>query len=151
MNISIDTLINIGTLLLGGGGGAFFTWRWQRAKAKAEAKTAEVDAAKEMQDVYQQLIADVKQDRNEQKQYITELKEDRRHLREERDELRDRIDKTDENVRTLQEQVAKNSAEVELMRPFVCGVLGCKLRKPVAISAAPSAEKPKKQTKKKEA
>lgn len=150
MNISIDTLINIGTLLLGGGGGAFFTWRWQRAKAKAEAKTAEVDAAKEMQDVYQQLIADVKQDRNEQKQYITELKEDRRHLREERDELRDRIDKTDENVRTLQEQVAKNSAEVELMRPFVCGVLGCKLRKPVAISAAPSAEKPKKQTKKKE-
>lgn len=151
MNISIDTLINIGTLLLGGGGGAFFTWRWQRAKAKAEAKTAEVDAAKEMQDVYQQLIADVKQDRNEQKQYITELKEDRRHLREERDELRDRIDKTDENVRTLQEQVAKNSAEVELMRPFVCGVLGCKLRKPVAISSAPSAEKPKKQTKKKEA
>lgn len=151
MNISIDTLINIGTLLLGGGGGAFFTWRWQRAKAKAEAKTAEVDAAKEMQDVYQQLIADVKQDRNEQKQYITELKEDRRHLREERDELRDRIDKTDENVRTLQEQVAKNSAEVELMRPFVCGVLGCKLRKPVAISADHSAEKPKKQTKKKEA
>ena len=158
MNISIDTLINIGTLLLGGGGGAFFTWRWQRAKAKAEAKEAEAEAqqaetsaAKEMQDVYQQLIYDVKADRDEQKQYIAELKEDRRHLREERDELRDRIDKTDENVRNLQEQVAKNSAEVELMRPFVCGVLGCKLRKPVAISAAPSAEKPKKQTKKKEA
>lgn len=56
MQITIDTVIAFLSLMLGGGGGAFFTWRWQRAKAKAEAKTAEVDATKEMQEVYQQSL-----------------------------------------------------------------------------------------------
>ena len=102
MEITIDTLINIGTLLLGGGGGAFFTWRWQRKKAKADAKEAEAEAEKakfeamqanaqlikDIQSSYQQLTADLKtnldtqQEYNEeQKQYIQELKDDRNHLR----------------------------------------------------------------------
>ena len=153
--LSIDNIIAIVTLLLGGGGGAFFTWRWQRAKAKSEAKAAEAEAekakfeamqanaqlTKEIQDSYQQLTADLKanletqqQYNDEQKQYIAELKEDRRHLREERDELRDRIDKTDESVRELQRQVARNGRMVESLRPFVCGLLGCKNRQPVTIS-----------------
>ena len=58
---------------IGGGGGAFFTWRWQRKRAKAEAKTAEADAAKELQDVYQQLIADVKAEMPETKELIDKL------------------------------------------------------------------------------
>ena len=37
MEITLDTLINLLGLLLGGGCGAFFTWRWQRRKAAAEA------------------------------------------------------------------------------------------------------------------
>jgi hypothetical protein len=45
MEITLDTIIAILTLFIGGGGGAFFTWRWQRKKAKAEAKTAERIAA----------------------------------------------------------------------------------------------------------
>ena len=60
MELSIDTLVNIASLLLGGGGGAFFVWRWQRKKAKAEAESAEIDAAKELQDMYQQMLADAK-------------------------------------------------------------------------------------------
>lgn len=143
MEISLDTMIALAGLLLGGGGGAFFTWRWQRAKAKAEAKeaeaqaeSAEVSAAKEMQDVYQQLIADIKSDRDEQKAYIQELKEDRRHLREYRDELRDRQDKLEEQVRTLQRDVDRNSRMVECMRPFLCGKAPeCKACVPVTISA----------------
>ena len=129
MEFSVDTLVGILGLFVGGGGGAFFTWRWQRAKAKAEAKSAEVDAAKEMQDVYQQLIADIKTDRDEQKTYIRELKEDRRHLREDRDELRDRIDKTDEKVRNLQREVARNGQRLEALRPFLCDLAPkCKKR-----------------------
>ena len=143
MEISLDTMIALAGLLLGGGGGAFFTWRWQRAKAKAEAKeaeaqaeSAEVSAANEMQDVYQQLIADIKSDREEQKAYIQELKEDRRHLREDRDELRDRQDKLEEQVRTLQRDVDRNGRMVECMRPFLCGKAPeCKACVPVTISA----------------
>ena len=107
----------------------------EKRKANAEAGAAEMDATKEVQDVYQQLIADVKADREEQRTYISELKEDRMHLRQERDELRDRIDATDEKVRELQREVARNCRMVESLRPFLCGVMGCTKRKLVAISA----------------
>ena len=65
MEITLDTLINLLGLLLGGGCGAFFTWRWQRRKAaaeakekEAEAKSAEVDMAQKVQDTYQQMLKD---------------------------------------------------------------------------------------------
>ena len=143
MEITFDSIIGILGLLLGGGAGGFFTWRWQRRKAKAEAKTAEVDAAKELQDVYQQLIADIKTDRDEQKAYIQELKEDRRHLRDDRNELRKRQDELEEQVRGLQREVARNGRIVECMRPFLCGREGCALRVPVTISPQGEIEKTK--------
>lgn len=136
MEISLDTIIAILGLFIGGGSGAFFTWRWQRRKAKAEAKTAEADAAKELQDVYQQLINDIKTDREEQKAYIGELKEDRAHLRKDRDELRKRQDELEENVRNLQREVARNSRIVMFMRPLLCGREGCAIRVPVTVSEA---------------
>ena len=134
MEISLDSIIGILGLFIGGGGGAFFTWRWQRKKAKAEAKTAEADAAKELQDVYQQLINDIKTDREEQKAYIGDLKEDRQHLRRDRDDLRRRQDELEETVRGLQREVARNTRLVDAMRPFLCGREGCLLRVPVNIS-----------------
>jgi hypothetical protein len=147
MEVSIDTLIALLGLFIGGGGGAFFTWRWQRKKAKAEAKTAEADAAKELQDVYQQLINDVKTDREEQKTYIGELKEDRAHLRRDRDDLRKRQDELEESIRNLQREVARNTRIVDFMRPLLCGREGCAIRVPVTVSdvgvVKPEAEEPK--------
>jgi chromosome segregation ATPase len=134
MEVTLDTILGILGLFIGGGGGAFFTWRWQRKKAKAEAKTAEADAAKELQDVYQQLVQDIKTDRDEQKAYIQELKEDRSHLRKDRDDLRKRQDELEEQVRGLQREVARNGRMVANMRPFLCGLLACKNRTPVTIS-----------------
>ena len=134
MEINIDTIIAILGLFIGGGSGAFFTWRYQRKKEKAEAVKAEADAAKELQDVYQQLITDIKTDRDEQKAYINELKEDRNHLRKDRDDLRKRQDDLEQQVRSLQKDVARNGRMVECMRPFLCGKSGCKDRMPVNIS-----------------
>lgn len=151
MEISFDTLINIAGLFLSGSVGGFVAWKWQRRKMKAEAQTEEVNMAKAVQDTYQQMLKDKEEEVADKNRIITELREDRDHFRQDRNELRERIDKTESIVRELQEQVSENRREIDMMRPFLCGVLGCKLRKPVAISAAPSAEKPKKQTKKKEA
>ena len=134
MEITLEAIISLLGLFMGGGGGAFFTWRWMRRRAKAEAKTAEADAAKELQDVYQQLIADIKTDRDEQKENINELKDDRRHLREDRDNLRKRQDELEEQVRTLQREVARNGRQLECLRPWMCGREGCALRVPVIIS-----------------
>ena len=64
----------------------------------------------------------------------------RKHLREECEELRQRIDDTEKLVRDLQKEVARNARAMESMRPFICGVLGCKKRQPVAISDEEVAE-----------
>lgn len=136
MEFSLDTLIAILGLFIGGGGGAFFTWRWQRAKAKAEAESAEATAAKEMQDMYQQLIQDVKSDRADQRTYIDELKADRNHYKEERNMMRDRLDKMDDSIRNLQR-------EVDAMRPFVCTIPNCPKRQRAATSAGAGAKKGK--------
>ena len=127
MEVSLDTWIAIIGLVLGGGGiGTFFTWKYTKRKEKAEADTA-------VQDVYQQLIADIKTDRDEQKSYIQELKEDRRHLREERDELRNRQDKLEDDIFQLKRQVARNGRMVECLRPLVCGRRGCPDRLPAEL------------------
>ena len=95
MEITLDAIISLIGLFVGGGGGAFFMWKYQRKKAKAEAETAEVDAAKELQDMYQQMLADAKADREDRKVQIEELRQERDHYKNDRNELRDRLDKTE--------------------------------------------------------
>ena len=134
MEISFDTIIALAGLFVGGSGGAFFTWRWQRAKAKAEAQSAEVNMAKEVQDIYQQALADKNEEVEDKNRIISELRQDRDHFRKDRNELRDRIDKTDEKIRDLQAQVARNGRQLECMRPLLCGRQDCPDRISVSIS-----------------
>ncbi|MCR5366526.1 MAG: hypothetical protein K6E67_10340 [Prevotella sp.] len=146
----------------GSGLGVFFTWKYAKKKAAAEATLAEAEAEKAkietaqataemmktIQDGYQQMIADMKsnieeqkQYSEEQKQYISELKEDRQHLRSDNAELRNRQDKSEEDIRNLKRDVARNGRMVECMRPFLCGREGCAIRVPVTISATGEVEK----------
>lgn len=113
MEITIDTLISILGLFLGGGAGAFFTWRWQRKKAKAEAE-------KEEQGYYQQMMKDLAQDRD--------------YYKQERDEYRRTIKSYDERIDDLERKVARNGRIVESLRPFICTDLKCKLRHRAVIS-----------------
>lgn len=114
MEITIDTIISIVGIFLGGGAGAFFTWKWQRKKAKAEAN-------KEEQDYYQQMMKDLAADRD--------------YYKQERNDLRTTIKSYDERIDGLERSVARNGRMVEAMRPFMCSDLGCKLRKRVVVSA----------------
>ena len=144
MEISFDTLISFLGLLLGGGSGAFFTWRYMRRKAKAEAVTAEIDAAKELQDMYQQMLSDAKNDREDRKQTIDELRAERDRYKQERNEMQDRFDKLEKSLRDMKKEyqsekdetdrkIAMLGRKVEAMRPFLCGDLSCKKRQLVAI------------------
>ena len=157
IKMALETIISLIGLLLGGGSiGGLVTWQYARRKAKAEADTAVAEskqkeaeaerarfeavqaamaATKEVQDSYQELLEDMKNDRTEQrsyieeqKNYILELKEDRMHLRRERDELRDRQEAIEKKVLDLQWQVARNGRAVEGMRPFLCLREGCQER-----------------------
>ena len=145
MEITLDSIISILGLFIGGGGGAFFTWRFMRRKAKAEAVTAEVDAAKDMQDMYQQMLEDAKRDREDRREQVEELRKDRDHYKQDRDDIREKMDKmtrsfmdwrleADNDRSKMKMEIARLGRKVEAMAPFMCGDLSCKLRKRVVLS-----------------
>lgn len=145
MEITLEAIISLVGLFIGGGGGAFFTWRYMRRKAKAEAVTAEVDAAKDMQDLYQQMLADTKEEREDRKKQIDELRGERDHYKDERNELRDKMEQltrsfldwrieADNDRSKMKMDIAKLGRKVETMVPFMCGDLNCKLRQRVTLS-----------------
>lgn len=131
MEITLEAIISLIGLFLGGGGGAFFTWRYMRRKAKAEAQQAEVETAKDKQEYYQRIIEDVAKDRD--------------YYKQERDEVRERMDKmahsfmdwrleADKDRMDMKLEIARLGRKVEVMAPFMCGDLQCKLRKRVVLS-----------------
>ena len=145
MEITLDSILSLLGLFIGGGGGAFFTWRYMRRKAKAEAVTAEVDAAKDMQDLYQQMLADTKEEREDRKKQIDELRSERDHYKDERNELRDKMEQltrsfmdwrieADNDRSKMKMDIAKLGRKVETMVPFMCGNLTCKDRQRVVLS-----------------
>ena len=154
MEITLDSIIGILGLLLGGGAGGFFTWRWQRAKAKAEAKQAEVEAeaksaeidmAQKVQDTYQQILDDKQKEVEDNHRLIAELREDRDHYKQGYVEFRDQLDKlqkefrdfrneTEEQRTQMKRDIARNGRQLECLRPFLCGREDCALRVPVTIS-----------------
>ena len=140
MEITFDSIIGILGLFIGGGGGAFFTWRWQKKKAKAEAQTEEVRMAQAVQDTYQEMLEDKQKEVQDNQRLIDDLRADREHYRKENNELRQRQDKTDEVVRDLQMQVARNGRLVEMMRPFLCYDIKCKKRQRVPQSECEAVE-----------
>lgn len=133
MEVGISTLIETLGLLLGGGGlGYLLTLKSSMAKAKGEAHQIENEATKSVQDIYQEMIEDVRRDRIEQKGYISELKEERKHLRQERDEGRkenarlcQRLNNMEEKILGLEKVVARQARKLELINPFLCSRSDC--------------------------
>ena len=159
MEITLESIIGILGLLLGGGCGGFFTWRWQRAKAKAEAeekaadaKSAEVEMAQKVQDTYQQMLEDKQKEVDDNHRLIAELREDRDHYKQGYVEFRDKLDKLDNEFRQFRNEteeerakmkrdIARNGRQLECLRPFLCGREDCALRVPVTISQVGEIEK----------
>jgi len=144
MEITLEAIISFVGLFLSGGAGAFFTWKWQKRKAKAEAVTAEVDAAKDMQDLYQQMLADTKEEREDRKKQIDELRSERDHYKDERNELRDKMEKltrsfldwrieADNDRSKMKMDIAQLDRKVVAMAPFMCGNLACRNRQRVVM------------------
>lgn len=159
MEISIDTILSIAGLFLGGSGiGAFFTWRYVRREAKAkaeekeaEAKSAQVDMAQKVQDTYQQMLEDKQKEVDDNHRLINELREDRDHYKQGYKEMRDALDKLGKEFREFRNQtedersqmkrdIARNGRQVEALRPFLCADMKCQKRVRVAISEVVDSE-----------
>jgi hypothetical protein len=98
-----------------------------------------------VQDTYQQMLEDKQKEVDDNHRLITELREDRDHYKCKADELSEKFDKlthnvaewkndSDERIRTLQAQVARNGRQLEAIRPFMCGNLQCKDRQRVVLA-----------------
>ena len=172
MEITLDSIIGILSLLFGGGAlGGIFTWRWQRAKARAEAqqaevevkekeaeaKSAEIDMAQKVQDTYQQMLEDKQKEVDDNHRLIAELREDRDHYKQGYVEFRDQLDKlqkefrdfrneTEEQRTQMKRDIARNGRQLECLRPFLCGREDCALRVPVTISQVGDIENTIRQT-----
>ena len=153
MEITLEAIISLIGLFIGGGGGCFFTWRWMnrraRAEAKekeAEAKSAEVDMAQKVQDTYQEMLDDKNKEVEDNHRLIAELREDRDHYKKDRNELREQLDKlikdfydfkreTEDERQKMKSDIARNTRIAESSRPFMCGLApDCAKCVPVIIS-----------------
>ena len=167
MEITLEAIISLVTLLTGGGCGTFFTWRWMKRKAKADAASAEaeakqkeaeaeqarIEANKQFQEMYKTMFNDIKENYDEKQGIIDELRLDRDHYKAEAEEYRNQIDKLTkqfldyklENERDkieMKRDVARNGRMVECMRPFMCGLAKeCPKFVPVTVSATGELER----------
>ena len=92
------------TAVTSGGLGWVFTARWTRKQAQA-------DAMRSVQEVYQEMIDDLRKDRQSLKMKVEEL---------------------ERQVAVLESEVRKNALALNAMKPFVCYVENCPNRKKVA-------------------
>ena len=153
MEITLEAIISLLGLFVGGGGGCFFTWRWMnrraRAEAKekeAEAKSAEVDMAQKVQDTYQEMLEDKNKEVADNQRLISELREDRDHYKKGYVEMRDEVEKlskdfydfkrdTQNERQKMKSDIARNTRIAESSRPFMCGLApDCAKCVPVIIS-----------------
>ena len=153
MEITLDAIISLLGLFVGGGGGCFFTWRWMNRRAKAEAKekeaeakSAEVDMAQKVQDTYQQMLEDKQKEVDDNHRLISELREDRDHYKKGYVEMRDEVEKlskdfydfkrdTQNERQKMKSDIARNTRIAESSRPFMCGLApDCAKCVPVIIS-----------------
>ena len=159
MEITLESIISFIGLFVGGGAGAWFTWRYQKRKARAEAENAEIDAAKELQGMYQTMLTDANTWLKDAHDKVEGLRHERDHYKQDRDELREKMEKLQKSVfewkrlaeddrSEMKTQIAKLGRKVELMAPFMCGDLTCKLRQRVVISDDGVVKKPSRPQKK---
>lgn len=145
MEITLEAIISLVGLFVGGGGGAFFMWRWQRKKAKAEAEGAEIDAAKEMQGLYKQMLNDANEYLEDARSKVDGLRQERDHYKADRDELREKVDKltkmfyelkTDGEKERSQLRVSISTLQSQLkgIVGMTCSVQDCKLRQVISFS-----------------
>lgn len=146
MEITLESIISFIGLFVGGGAGAFFTWRYQKKKAKAEAESAEIDAAKEMQELYRQMLNDANEYLEDARNKVDGLRQERDHYKADRDELREKVDKLTKMFYELKTEGEKERAQLRVsistlqsqlkgIVGMTCSVQDCKLRQVIVFDA----------------
>lgn len=159
MEITLEAIISFIGLFVGGGAGAFFTWRYQKKKAKAEAETAEIDAAKEMQGLYKQMLNDANEYLEDARSKVDGLRQERDHYKTELDDQRKEVEKLTKfyyelktesaNERSkLRIDISRLEGQIRAIIPLTCTVPDCKLRQMLVIEDMQPAADPNRKRRK---
>lgn len=117
-----EVIMIIVSSLVSGGLTWLFTIRFTRQQAKA-------DAMKSMQDIYQELIADLKNELSELTVENKQLKEQNTQLlKDQNSELLERHSRMLEKLGTVESMALSNSKNIAKMLPMVCGRTDCNKR-----------------------
>ena len=155
MEITLEAIISFIGLFVGGGAGAFFTWRYQKKKAKAEAESAEIDAAKEMQGLYKQMLNDANEYLEDARSKVDGLRQERDHYKQDRDELRGKVDnlvkmfyelktESEKERSQLRVDISRLQSQLKGILPLTCTVPDCKLRQVISLEDVPDLKRRKK-------
>lgn len=138
-----DMLMNILTLLGGGGLGWLFTARWERKKAKSAAIQQEAVAAKEWQEVYtnalqmsnsvnsklreenQRLLDDYNNILQKFREYDADKEQMRTKMSAYEEEMSNIKKKHEGEISEMKKVMLDNSLKLQKALPFVCQVVGC--------------------------
>lgn len=102
---------------LAGFGSVFYMRRMRKAEVKheeADAADAQNNAIKSVQDIYQEIIEDLRLSRNEQK--------------EQNHHLKDKIQYLEDKMAKLKDEIEQTSSRIQWLIPLTCCVRGCKDR-----------------------
>ena len=147
MEITLESIISFIGLFVGGGAGAFFTWRYQKKKAKAEAESAEIDAAKEMQSLYKQMLNDANEYLTDARDKVDGLRQERDCYKQDNEELRQKVDKLTKMFYELKTEGEKERSQLRVsistlqsqlkgIIGLTCSVQDCKLRQVISFGDA---------------
>ena len=135
----MEFILAIATLILGTGW--LFTWRAHKRQENAKARQSELEATKTEQDMYQEMLTDVREHNEVLRKFNREISAECEQLRTRIAENEKRIREQDEKIR---EQDGKLSAQenkiatlehrLELMTDMMCGKSNCQQRTKVFLS-----------------
>ena len=145
-DFSMDWLSLITTLAtMITGGGWFIYYRANKRKANGEAMQTEAEANKLAQEYYNKTLEDANNTIQEVRSERDHYKEDRNALRKENEEMFQKYSELQEKVNNMEleykKDIARLGRRIDILSPFLCGVVDCMKRRRVDIVSEKESEK----------
>lgn len=127
------------------GGGWFVSYRASKRKAMGDARQSEAEANKIAQEYYNKTLEDANNTIQEVRAERDHYKDDRNALRTENEEMRKKYTQLEEQLANItieyKNDIAKLSRRIDVLSPFLCGIVGCMRRNTVEITEDDTNEK----------
>ena len=131
----------LGVLTLIAGGGWFVNWRAHKRQENAKARQTELDATKTEQDMYQEMLADLKEHNEVLRKFNREVSDECEQLRKRVADNETKLREQDDKIREQEKKLAAQENKIEtlehrleLMTEMMCGKSNCQQRTKVFLS-----------------